>query len=245
MCDTKLLASGNTAHIYLDSGTVRKVYHRESLAAVEVEARNQEFALQAGLLVPRVIGIQETERGPVLIMEHLPGETMLAQIEREPHRLDEFLRAPVELQISVHATPAPELRPMSERLRQQIQTVSSIPENRKAELLDQLQVIAAETCLCHGDFHVQNIMVTNDQLAIIDWMDATRGNPLLDVCRSYLLYLGVDSSVAELYLAEYCRQSGVIPEAVARWLPVMAAARLSEHLSPDEHSRLLNLVQTQ
>lgn len=242
MSDTKLIARGNTADIYLESGIVRKVYHRESRSAVESEARNQEYAREAGLPVPKFMGIEVTDRGLTLSMEHLPGETMLDQIEREPLRLEEFLRKSVEWQITIHNAPAPELPPMSERLRQQIQSVLSIADIRKSELLSQIPEVGSETQLCHGDFHVQNILVNDTQLAIIDWMDATRGNPLLDVCRSYLLYLGVDASVAEMYLSEYCRQSSANPKDVTRWLPLLAAARLSEHVSPAEEDRLMTLV---
>lgn len=74
----------------------------------------------------------------------------------------------------------------------------------------------------HGDLHGQTLMVNGDDFAIIDWMDATRGNPLLDACRTYMIYAEVDAGFAVMYLKEFCRQSGVDGDAVMR------LARMSE-----------------
>lgn len=79
---------------------------------------------------------------------------------------------------------------------------------------------------------------TADPCMIIDWMDVTRGDIRLDVCRSYLLYGRVSDEVADLFLSEYCLQSGLEWDDVLRWLPVLAGVRLSEHVGEAEERRL-------
>lgn len=225
---TTPIATGNTAEIYLWDGKVVKVYFREPIDAVEHEARNQTYAKSLGLPVPDVIELTEIDGRPALIMEHITGNTLLSLVEREPDSLEKHLTLSVEMQRSIHSLAAPGLRPMSDRLAQKIRSVDAIDANRKKELIAMLGEVGEETRLCHGDFHVTNIIKGESGLAVIDWMDATRGNPTLDACRSYVLYAEVDSDFAEAYLAKYCRQSGVGRDEVLRWVPVIHAARMSE-----------------
>ena len=79
---------------------------------------------------------------------------------------------------------------------------------------------------------------------IIDWIDATRGNPLADVVRTTVLALGPADgnqtsssslrSLARRLHAEYIRQYFSLRRAgvseYRRWLPIVAAARLSENI---------------
>ena len=44
--------------------------------------------------------------------------------------------------------------------------------------------------LCHGDFHLFNIIQdVKEDVYIIDWVDAVSGCPEADICRTYLLYI--------------------------------------------------------
>ena len=44
--------------------------------------------------------------------------------------------------------------------------------------------------LCHGDLHPSNVILTRDGPVIVDWFDASRGDPVADVARSSLMLLG-------------------------------------------------------
>ena len=57
----------------------------------------------------------------------------------------------------------------------------------KKELLDTILDMPDGDRLCHGDFHPLNILGNTFDPLIIDWLDAGRGDPAADVCRSYLL----------------------------------------------------------
>ncbi len=225
---TTPIATGNTAEIYLHDNQIVKVYFRERPETVRTEAANQEYARRLGLPVPRVVQVTEHEGKPTLVMERAPGVPMKDLLFEDLDRAPAMLARSVEVQRSVHALAAPALRRMSDRLRQQIRSVDGLGDDAKSELFAMLDEVGDETQLCHGDLHVQNLIVDGDDIAIIDWMDATRGNPLLDACRTYVIYAEVDASVAEMYLEEYCRQAGVDVGEVLRWVPVMRAARMSE-----------------
>ena len=98
--------------------------------------------------------------------------------------------------------------------------------------------------LCHGDFHPANVLATPQGEVIIDWIDATRGNPLADLARSSIIAQGVaateqtTSPVEKLfvrlfhtiYLRHYFALRPGGREEYGRWLPIVAAARLSENI---------------
>lgn len=178
--------------------------------------------------MPKVIEVTERDGKPVLVMECVSGVPMKDLLFEQPDLVPELLAQSVKIQRSVHTLAAPSLRRMSERPRQQISSVSRLSDEQKSDVFAMLKELGDETLLCHGDLQVQNLMVDGDDIAIIDWMDATRGNPLLDACRTYVLYEEVNVGFAEAYLSAFCLQSGVDGGDVLRWAPVMRAARRSE-----------------
>lgn len=225
---TSPIATGNTADIYLHNGNIVKVYTRQSVDDVTIEAANQSYAKSLGLRVPAVIEVTEVDGRPALVMDRASGTPMKDLLFETPERMADYLERSVQIQRLVHDKAAPELRPMSDRLREQIGSVDRLSGPQKLRLIAMLEEVGEETQLCHGDLHVQNLIVDGDDVSIIDWMDATRGDVRLDVCRTYVIYSEVDTDFADAYLAEYCRQSGLKREEVLRWESVIAGARLSE-----------------
>jgi tRNA A-37 threonylcarbamoyl transferase component Bud32 len=105
------------------------------------------------------------------------------------------------------------------------------------------QIDDKSECLCHGDFHPLNILYDGNKHWIIDWVDATAGNPLADACRTYLIFKQYLSRSAGIYLKLFCAEAGAKTNDVLVWLPIVAAARLNENLDEQARSWLLALVQ--
>jgi hypothetical protein len=63
---------------------------------------------------------------------------------------------------------------------------------------------------------------------LIDWLDASSGDPAADACRSYVLLRPVLPEAASAYLDAYAEASGESRDAILKWLPFVAAARLVE-----------------
>ena len=95
--------------------------------------------------------------------------------------------------------------------------------------------------LCHGDFHPLNILGPPGGEILVDWPDATRGDPAADVCRSFVLIRHVAPEVAAAYVETYAEVSGEGVEKIRRWLPFVAAARLAEGV-PDEEEGLMEMA---
>ena len=65
--------------------------------------------------------------------------------------------------------------------------------------------------LCHGDFHPLNIIGPIGQEVLVDWLDATRGDPAAYVCRSFVLMRHWAPEVAGAYVEAYAGGSGETP----------------------------------
>jgi aminoglycoside phosphotransferase (APT) family kinase protein len=115
--------------------------------------------------------------------------------------------------------------------------------------------------LCHGDFHLGNLLGDWDTPVVIDWGDAARGDPLADVARTELLHrLGEPPPgtrrfllalipigrgiLADRYVSTYRRCRGIDEARLELWKLVRAAARLAEGIDSETES-LLGYVRKQ
>lgn len=76
---------------------------------------------------------------------------------------------------------------------------------------------------------------------VVDWLDACCGNPLADVCRTYVLLRHAMPDRAMGYLEAYASVIGSEVSGILAWLPLIAAARLTEGVA-NENDELLRLA---
>lgn len=229
-----LIAEGNSAHVYLDD---KKIYKRFklpfSLDTAEHEAKKQQLAYASGLPVPVVYELSEAEGYAALVMEYVPGLSLGQLVLSEPDRLSEYIDRSIQLQLAIHQIVPIEIESMVERLRSQIRKAPRLNEDEKRRLVTRMESFQFVSRLCHGDFHLHNLIQTETGVMIIDWMDASLGDAQADVCRTYLLYLENYPELAESYVSHYCEKTGTPRDEVLKWLPILAAARLSESVGPN------------
>ncbi|MEW6242374.1 MAG: phosphotransferase, partial [Chloroflexota bacterium] len=126
-------------------------------------------------------------------------------------------------------------------LQHKIKRADALPIHLKQKLLDTLAPLPTGNKVCHGDFHPDNIIMTENDSVVLDWINATKGNPLADVARTSVLALGSASTQTPgmkifiklfhaAYLKEYFRLSPDGREEYHQWLPIVAGARLSENI---------------
>ena len=84
----------------------------------------------------------------------------------------------------------------------------------------------------------------SDNAVVVDWLDASRGNPASDVCRSYVLMKRhAAPELASAYLDLYAAVGDIAHGEVLAWLPFVAAARLAEGV-PQEVDGLMQMIDT-
>jgi aminoglycoside phosphotransferase (APT) family kinase protein len=162
-------------------------------------------------------------------------------MREDPSVIPECLQALARLHARIHIHPAREIDGLKSRLATRIAGTKLLDEPRKQILLGRLAGMPDGDRLCHGDFHPINVLGQNSLPMVIDWADASCGEPAADVCRSYLLVKLHAEGIAEPYLDAYCNITNTPRAKILDWLPYVAAARLAEDV-PDDWARLLEIV---
>jgi aminoglycoside phosphotransferase (APT) family kinase protein len=160
-------------------------------------------------------------------------------------------------QLAIHGVSCEGIPSQAERLGWALERSEAALGPRLAALRETLAAMGGSR-LCHGDYHPGNVIAEGGRYRAIDWMNAYSGDPASDAARTYLMFASpflpegtppliraaagpLKRAMAGAYLAEYLSASGTKRARVGAWLPVMAAARLHEHL-PGEKDWLLGLA---
>ncbi len=252
------IAVGFTAEIYAwREGWVLKLFKPGgSSNAVEYEARLTRVVHATGLPVPAAGNIVEMDGRFGLELERVDGPSMLDVLSQKPWLVALYARQLAELQADIHTRCVPELPSQREQLMRKIEGAEKLPEDVRQAALKALEKLPEVDRLCHGDFHPGNILLTKRGPVIIDWLDATRGRPILDVARSSLLFGSgnipssmprarliriIQGSFYSIYHRRYFQLNPGDEKEMKRWVPVVAAARMNEGIYFDE-DRLLSIA---
>jgi Ser/Thr protein kinase RdoA (MazF antagonist) len=159
----------------------------------------------------------------------------------EPNQASAFLRAMALSQSRVHSHPATHLASLKARLTANIRQAGILGERRQTSLLGRLAALPEGDRLCHGDFHSRNILGRPGQEVLVDWLDASRGDPAADVCRSYVLIRHSYPELASEYIDTYANFGNADRDRILSWLPAVAGARLAEGV-PNEVDELMEMA---
>ena len=267
------LASGRTAEIYpWGDDQVLKLYRAgEPRAAAVKELAINRRVTEAGIAAPRVFaggsvdGLVEVGDRVGILFERVDGASMLEDLVAHPWRLIRHARTLAELHAQMHEVAGPRFDDQKARLVRAIAAAAVFTtEVQAGSILRHVEKRPGGDRVCHGDVHPDNVHVMRDgrrsRAVVLDWENATQGDPAGDVART-LLILRLASGTPEssrwervlarlfgrwflrFYLSAYLERNrcGVTREAIDAWLPVQAAARLAEQI-PGERAALLKLV---
>ena len=238
-----LIGNGAQADVYLFENKAIKVFKHEHLQANAChEAELQNKARKAGLPVPAILEVIELDGRTAIVMEYIEGTPLGSMMLEDMENAHYYLAIAADMQMSVHSITADGFPHQNDKLKNNICNTPILEAAQKQKLLQLLQNMGTDHRLCHGDFHVFNLIQTTRNIKIIDWVDASSGSISADVCRSYLLYLLYRSEIAEVYLEMYCHKANMLKQDVLRWLPVIAGARLNENVSKQDIPMLLRMV---
>ncbi|MFW2332617.1 phosphotransferase [Ilumatobacter sp.] len=160
----RLMASGRAADVYdLGDGTVLRRYRSGHDATVE--GRVMRWVREQGVAVPLVHRVD----GPDIVMDLVPGPTMLADLEARPWRVVQHARLLARLQRELNDLRSPAWLP------------------RRAGVPDAGTV-------SHLDLHPMNVILSPDGPVIIDWTNAASGDGSFDAALSYLLMSGFETA---------------------------------------------------
>lgn len=237
----KRLGAGKRAEVFEHGFDVIKLYKPgESREAADREAAILAAVAPLGLPVPAVMGVEEIDGRWGLVMTRATGAPW-AEAAIQAEATAAYLEAMVALHARIHKRPAAPLVGQKRKLAANIDRAPMLGTARTRRLLDALAALPEGDRLCHGDFHPYNILGVLERPTVIDWLDATCGDPAADACRSFVLMGRAAPAFAAAYIEAYARATDVAMTAIEAWLPVVAAARLAENV-PEEEDHLMALA---
>ncbi|MEV0587321.1 phosphotransferase [Nonomuraea sp. NPDC050310] len=150
----ELIGAGRTADVYaLDECRVLRRYRANTTA--RAEARIMEHVRAHGFPVPAVHDCTDTD----LVLDRLPGPTMLDALTRRPWLLFRYGRQLAELHDRLHTVPAPGWLPRFD----------------------------GGDRVLHLDLHPGNVILTPGGPMVIDWCNARAGSPAVDLATTVVL----------------------------------------------------------
>ena len=242
----KPIASGRTADVYnWDHGHILKLFHNWfELQNIEYEFKVARAVHASGVKAPAVKELVQVQGRKGLIYERVAGESMLDLFQRKPWMVFTYARILARLHVQMHECvfDADGIPAQRKRLQNKINHADALSASLKTSLLSVLQSLPDGDRVCHGDFHPANVLLSGNDARVIDWMDASRGNPLADVARTSVILLGAAESEEipnafikvlvkvfhSIYLRHYFHLRPGRMDQYRRWLPVVAGARLTE-----------------
>lgn len=241
----KPIARGRTADVYdWDAGHILKLFHNWfDNKDIEYEQKIARAVHASGVKAPVVGDRIQVQGRSGLIYERVAGESMLTMFQHKPWMVFTYSRILANLHVQMHEriceTDIPAQRM---KLQHKINHVDALPASLKTSLLNTLDAMPIGDRVCHGDFHPANVLISGKNATVIDWIDASRGNPLADVARTSIIFLGATATKQipniflkmftklshTVYLREYFRLRPHGMDEYNRWLAIVAAARLTE-----------------
>lgn len=226
--------------IYRDGDKVWKVFD-ENYPKTDVlnEALNQARVEETGLPIPRVHGVTVNEEGKwAIISDYIEGETLAEKMAKDPENVGKYMKEFVEIQLEIHDKTAPLLNKMKDKMSVRINSLKAVNATTRYELSTRLESMPKHKKVLHGDYNPTNVVIDKEgKYYILDWSHATQGNASADAATTYLLLTLQDPKLAEMYMNLFCDMSDTAKQYVQRWLPIVAASRLTKAI-PEEKDLL-------
>lgn len=241
----EIVGRGRTADVlgFGDGQVVKLLHPGRDPGALALEAAKTRSAHLAGVPAPGVHDEVTIDGRFGVVFDRVDGELMLDRIRRTLWRIRSHARVLAEVHVDVHRRSSPELPSQRERLAAKVEEADGLEPSHRRAALDRLAGLGDGDAVLHGDFHPANVILGPEGPVVIDWIDASRGDPAGDVARTMWLlssatiphgtpgrsflvgYLGL---FRRRYLAEYLGRSQVSPAAVEAWRLPVVAGRMSE-----------------
>ena len=258
-----LIGAGRTADVYVwGEEHVLKLYQAWMPAIpIEREFSITRLARAAGLSVPAADEMLQVDGRLGIVFERIPGTPLLKILEARPWELISISRLLAEQHAGMHACNLPpDATGQREQIEQGIAWAKDLSEPEKQAIRAVLAGLPDGDALCHGDFHPDNILITEHGPVIIDWMTSRRGHPLADVARTVLiiqtgglppgvsfimrwLINALRSWLVMIYLARYRQIHSACQAEIDAWkLPLLAARLFEVENYPREKQLMLKRI---
>jgi hypothetical protein len=235
--------SRSTVHAFGNDAVAKLPMADTPEAWIRIEAEYSAAVHRVGAPVPEFLGFDEHEGRVISIYRRAFGERMWEAVLDHPERTEEHGRRLAGLQELFASLVPPIVLPSQvDRIRSKIRIAARFVDRQLESALGGVPNVD-RVVLCHGDLHPSNVILGADGPMVVDWFDASRGDPVGDVARTMILIAAdpapqhlagarhdVLARLRSTYVEEAAHVFGFDAELLERWQTVVAAARVAEGL---------------
>lgn len=222
-----------------DKKVIKLAKANTDLESMRREYHNNLIAWDVGLPVPRPYEFLDIDDRPGIVFERVYGYSLM---ERFITSISEKVSAVTELdtdrfeETGVHMTARilheihkkSNLKMSSQRdsIKYCIREADYLTYDEREAVIEILDRLPVKEQLCHGDPNPGNILIRDGKVVIIDWMNASIGNPEADLAEYILMirysilpsFLPSEAveyfnlmreSIVEVFINEYTKLSGI------------------------------------
>jgi aminoglycoside phosphotransferase (APT) family kinase protein len=255
------ITQGATAEIFVwdDKRILKLFFDWMEQGSAQREADVTNAVIASGFPAPKVYEVVMVDGREGIVYDRIDGKPFLQILEAKIWQGFSLVRRMADLHTKLHTLTAHESLPsLHQSLERKITNEARLSDTLKSKLLKHLAALPDGDKICHGDFHVLNILDSQPKPTVIDWVDAKRGHPYADVARTvvihtehphahevskllYILLPILQRFIVSTYLRRYCELTYSNVADIQQWIPIMAAARLRE--SSGKHDQLMAMIQ--
>ena len=221
----EVIGRGANGTIYrIDMDDVVKVYNNtDALEDIRHEREVAKLALILG--IPTAISYDIVRVGDSYgsVFELLNAKSFSNILTTEPERLDWCVKEYVELLHKIHDTevPAGKLPDMNDTGLSWAGFMKDyLPEETGSKLVRLVEEIPHSDYMIHGDYHTKNVMLTNDEVLLIDMDTLSVGDPVYEFASIFNALIGF-SEMDHDRIVEF--QGYTYETSVSFWNKVIAA----------------------
>jgi len=199
----EVVGEGHNGKVYrIDGDNVIKTY-KNGDALVEIQRERELARLALVLGLPTAISYDIVKVGDSYgsVFEMLDAKSFSNILATEPDRFDWCVSEYVRMLKKIHSITVPEgkLPHLKDKVLAAICRIKAdLPDGLGDKLYKMASDIPDSDHMIHGDFHTKNIVLTKDEVLIIDMDTLSVGNPIFELLYMYNAYKGYSEYYPEI-----------------------------------------------
>ena len=197
----EVIGQGANGKVYrIDPETIIKVYKNpDALPEIKNERELARKAFVLGIPTAIPYDVVKVGEGYGSVFELLNAKSFAKLIDENPDDIDHYIEMYIDLLNKIHSTEVAEgdMPSMKEiALGWANDLVDQLPEGYGEKLVNVIENIPEDNHMMHGDYHIKNVMMQNDEALLIDMDTICVGDPIFELASMFNAYVGFGSCVA-------------------------------------------------
>ena len=191
----EVIGQGANGKVYrIDADTIVKVYYKpDALPDIERERELARTALILGIPTAIPYDIVKIGEGYGSVFELLNAKSFAKLIQDDPGKTDEVIAMSVDLLKKIHGTLVnPDKMPDMKKVAQNWAAFLKdyLPEENFNKLVSLVDGVPEDLHMLHGDYHLKNIMLQDEEVLLIDMDTLCTGHPVFEFASVFNAYQG-------------------------------------------------------